>query len=119
MSSALPNRLHDDRPWGWFEQFTHNECSTVKVLHIDPGEELSLQYHHHRSEFWYVVAGTGTITIGEESVEAAKGAEFFIPTGTQHRAAGADPDGITIVEIALGDFDEGDIVRTQDKYGRT
>lgn len=38
----------EERPWGNFERFTHNEISTVKILTVNPNEELSLQYHHNR-----------------------------------------------------------------------
>lgn len=114
----LPNRIHDERPWGSFEQFTLNEQTTVKTLTIAPGEAFSLQTHDHREEYWYVLSGTGTIEIGEQTFESKAGDEFYVPHEVTHRITGG-PDGIHILEIAFGAFDEEDITRIEDKYGRT
>jgi len=105
------------RPWGKFERFTQNEVSTVKIITVNPHEELSLQYHHKRSEFWKVLSGKPMITLGDKVVEAHEGDEFFRAVEQKHRIqAGADT--VTILEIALGEFDEKDIVRLEDNYGR-
>jgi mannose-6-phosphate isomerase len=39
-----------EKPWGSYEQYTHNLPSTVKILTVAPGGILSRQYHHHRDE---------------------------------------------------------------------
>lgn len=113
----LPNRLHDERPWGGFEQFTQNEDSTVKILTIRAGQQFSLQTHEHRDEFWYIIAGDGVLTAGDEHTEAHAGMEFWIPRGVQHRAHASGTD-LKILEISFGHFDEDDIVRLADDYGR-
>ncbi len=82
----LPRYEKDVRPWGQFERFTLNEKSTVKIITVNAGEEFSLQTHAERDEFWRVIGGYGTVTIGEEQHEATPGDEFFIPRGTKHRA---------------------------------
>lgn len=117
MSTFLTHRDHEDRPWGSFDRFTKNESSTIKLIRVNPLQEFSLQYHEHRGEFWHVVAGSGTATDGETVREVKEGDEIEIPVGTLHRLS-AGPQGITILEIALGDFDEGDIVRVADDFGR-
>lgn len=114
---GLPNYVKDIRPWGEFERFTLNEKSTVKIITVRPHETLSLQTHHAREEFWHVLAGAGTIVHGEEEVHAKSGDEFLIAHGEKHRAEGG-PEGLVLLEIAFGEFDEGDIVRLEDKYGR-
>jgi mannose-6-phosphate isomerase-like protein (cupin superfamily) len=114
----LPNFEKDVRPWGQFERFTLNENSTVKIITVSAGEEFSLQTHANRDEFWRIVSGDGTLTIGEENHEASVGDEFFIPKGTAHRAQGG-PEGLVFLEIAFGEFDESDIVRLEDDYGRS
>lgn len=106
----------ENRPWGYFTQFTKNTPSTVKIISVNAGESLSLQYHQHRAEFWKVLSGAGEITLGEEVIVAKKGDEFFVPVGTLHRIS-AKTD-IEILEIALGEFDEADIIRTEDRYNR-
>ncbi|MFA6274336.1 MAG: phosphomannose isomerase type II C-terminal cupin domain [Candidatus Paceibacterota bacterium] len=107
-----------ERPWGNFRQFTQNENSTVKILTIKPNEILSLQTHSKRSEFWHVISGDGMIQIGDEKINVKVGDELEIEIGQKHRMAGG-PNGMQLLEIAIGDFDEyGDIVHLEDKYGR-
>lgn len=108
----------EKRPWGNFERFTHNEISTVKILTVNPNEELSLQYHHNREEFWKIIEGTGNFTIGDTTKIGQKGDEFFIPKETLHQIKTSDAS-VTIIEIAFGNFDEDDIVRLSDKYHRS
>jgi mannose-1-phosphate guanylyltransferase/mannose-1-phosphate guanylyltransferase/mannose-6-phosphate isomerase len=113
----LPNRAHEDRPWGSFDRFTLNELSTVKLLTLSAGQRLSLQTHAKRGEFWYVISGSGTATIGDTELPAKAGSEFEIPPGTPHRLA-AGSEGLSWLEIALGTFDEHDEVRLADDYRR-
>ncbi len=107
----------DARPWGGYERFTLNEPSTVKIIAVRPGEAFSLQTHEHRGEFWRILAGSGRVTLGSETHEAAPGAQFFCPAGRAHRME-AGPEGVEFLEIAFGDFDERDITRIEDRYGR-
>ena len=107
----------EQRPWGNFVQYTHNENSTVKIITVEKGEELSLQSHASREEFWKVLGGNPTITIGIETQGAIPGDEFYVSKDTLHRIA-APKDQVTILEISFGNFDENDITRVQDKYGR-
>ncbi|MDD5083420.1 MAG: phosphomannose isomerase type II C-terminal cupin domain [Candidatus Moranbacteria bacterium] len=108
---------NDERPWGSFRQFTDNEATTVKILSVGAGHRLSLQLHRKRSEFWRVLSGHPSITIGETTIQAKQGDEFFVPAQTIHRI-GAPDDSAEVLEIAFGDFDENDIVRLDDAYGR-
>lgn len=107
----------EERPWGRFEQFTHNQPSTVKIITVRPNEELSLQYHKNRDEFWRIIGGSGQVVIGEEVLEAKTGDEFLVPRGTKHRMI-TGSEQMRVLEIALGEFDEDDIVRLEDKYKR-
>ena len=106
-----------ERPWGNFRQFTHNENSTVKIITVKSNEELSLQSHKHRSEFWHVITGDGIAIIGETEKNITVGDECEIAIGEKHRLE-AGPNGIQVLEIAIGDFDEEDIIHYEDKYGR-
>ena len=107
----------EQRPWGKFEQFCKNETVSVKILQVNPNEELSLQYHHNRDEFWRVLEGSADILIGTKRKTANKGDEFFIPRETNHQII-AKTSVIIILEISFGNFDESDIVRLSDKYHR-
>ena len=106
------------RPWGSFIEFTKNELSTVKILIVNPGEELSLQYHKNREEFWHVLFGTPTIIIGNKEFTAQSGDEFIVKKGETHRIR-AKYTEVRILEISFGRFSEDDIVRIEDTYGRT
>ncbi len=83
--TLLAYRGHDDRPWGFFDQFTHNEASTVKIIVVAPGKRLSLQTHAHRAEFWHIISGAGIATVDTQEHTAVAGDEFEVPAGTKHR----------------------------------
>jgi len=107
----------EKRPWGLFRRFTNNAPSTVKIISVNPNEQLSLQSHNKRSEFWKVISGDGIFEIDGRKYIVEKGIEKEIKIGSKHRMQ-AGSDGMEVLEIALGDFDESDIVRYEDKYGR-
>ena len=112
-----PKPYHEGRPWGNFTKFTENTPSTVKILTINPGENFSLQFHHDRDEFWYVISGEGQAEIGDQIINIKTNDELFAPRGTNHRIkAGSLP--VVILEISFGQFSESDITRIDDKYGR-
>lgn len=106
----------EKRPWGSFTQFTKNDPATVKIISVKAGASLSLQYHHHRAEFWHVLSGTGKVIVDKKTYVAKLGKEFTVPPETLHRIIATTP--LTILEIATGDFKETDIVRVSDEYGR-
>lgn len=107
----------DIRPWGEEEIFTMNEKTTVKILTINPAERFSLQYHNRRKEFWKIIEGEAIIQIGEKSIDSMVGDEYEVGIGVKHRATGKGKPA-KILEISFGDFDEKDIVRLEDDYGR-
>jgi mannose-6-phosphate isomerase-like protein (cupin superfamily) len=107
----------DERPWGLYERFTLNEPSTVKIITVNPHEAFSLQTHAHREEFWHIISGTGKVTVGDETKEAGPGSNFFIRTNTPHRLEANDAPCV-FLEVAYGEFNEHDITRLADKYGR-
>jgi mannose-1-phosphate guanylyltransferase/mannose-1-phosphate guanylyltransferase/mannose-6-phosphate isomerase len=113
----LTNYYKEERPWGDFERFTLNEPTTVKIITVKAGEAFSLQTHEHRDEFWRILRGSGTAHIGDAEHEAREGDSFFSPRHAEHRMTGG-PEGVTFLEIAFGSFDEDDITRLADKYGR-
>lgn len=112
-----PKPFTEERPWGGFREFVKNGQATVKILFIKKGETFSLQKHSHRSEFWRVLSGDPEVTIGEKVVTAKPGDEFEIPLETNHRI-NARTNDVEVLEISMGEFDENDIVRIEDKYGR-
>ena len=114
----LPHYEKQNRPWGSFERFTLNEPSTVKVVSINAGEVISLQTHARRDEFWKILSGSGTVTNNSTRLLAHSGGAFWNERGAKHRIE-AGPEGLQFLEIAFGEFDEQDIKRLEDRYGRS
>ena len=107
-----------EKPWGRFEQYTHNAPSTVKVITVEPGGRLSRQYHHGRDELWVVLDPGIRVEVGEEIVDPEPEEKVYIPRGTAHRLSCVGENPARILEVSFGVFDEDDIVRTEDVYGR-
>ncbi len=113
----LKNFEHDERPWGYFDRFTLNEKTTVKLLFIKPHQKISTQYHNNRDEFCRVIKGTATIQLGDEKRKIKEGDEYWVPRKTVHTAIAGDEE-FEWLEVAYGEFDEEDVVRLEDKYNR-
>lgn len=113
-----PASVQVDKPWGRFEQYTHNLPCTVKIITVVPGGTLSRQYHEGRDELWVVLDSGARIELGEDVLEPESGEEFFIPRQTVHRLSTVGKEPVRILEISFGEFNEEDIVRLEDVYGR-
>jgi mannose-1-phosphate guanylyltransferase/mannose-6-phosphate isomerase len=109
--------VRDERPWGNFERFTHNETSTVKIIEVAAGQRLSLQRHQHRDELWVALDPGLVFEIDGERMEPSVGDRVLIHAGQTHRLASSGPVA-RILEVAFGHFDEDDIERLDDAYGR-
>lgn len=109
------------RPWGEYYGWDRGKKWNLKTVYIKPRKRLSLQYHHHRSEFWMLVEGDATATIQRKGklakrVPLKKGELTYVDKKVIHRLE--SKRGARIVEIAFGNSDEKDIVRIEDDYGR-
>lgn len=106
------------KPWGRFAQYTHNEKTTVKIIEVKPSGVLSLQSHRKRKEFWVILEGSPIVTVGNAGMKLKKGDEVSIRKGEKHRIANYSKNPVRFLEISFGNFDEKDIKRYEDKYGR-
>ena len=114
---ALKKRpLVDHRPWGKFEEYTHNEKTTVKIITVKKGGILSLQSHRKRKELWVALDKGLTAFVGRKRKKLRPGEMIIIPKGAKHRIMSAR--NARFLEISFGNFDEGDIKRFEDVYGR-
>ncbi len=109
----------ESRPWGKFRSFPYKQARSIKIITVNPGETLSLQYHRHRSEFWVVLDKGLETTVGKRVWQPEQDEEIFIPRKSPHRLRCHGPKQARIMEIWVGDSDESDIVRLEDEYGRT
>ena len=107
------------RPWGSYTILEDENDCKVKRLTVKPGQVLSLQLHHRRSEHWTVVYGTAKVRVGDKEFLLNRNESCYIPVETLHRLENPTDADIHLIEVQCGDyFGEDDIVRLEDKYGR-
>ena len=107
------------RPWGCYEDIDQGERFRVKRIVVDPGQKLSLQWHHHRAEHWIVVCGTAKVTRGEETVLLTENQSIYIELGQVHRLENPGKVPLKLIEVQTGAYlGEDDIVRVEDAYQR-
>lgn len=95
------------------------ETFQVKKLVIQPGMRLSLQSHQFRSEHWFIVSGSGIALVdGYEKIVGA-GDSVDISRGLKHRITCTSEEQLVFIEVQTGSsFDESDITRFDDDFGR-
>lgn len=107
------------RPWGKYDSIDHSSRYQVKRITVKPGEKLSIQMHHHRSEHWIVVSGTAKIHKGKESFLLTENQSTYIPLGEIHALENPGKLPLELIEVQSGSYlGEDDIVRFEDIYGR-
>jgi len=115
-------RLHKTvaRPWGAYTVLQEGPNFKIKRIEVKPGAALSLQMHHRRSEHWVVVRGTARVTRDDEMFDLEHNESTYIPIGTRHRLENPTDGPLVMIEVQCGDYvGEDDIVRFDDRYGRT
>jgi len=107
------------RPWGHYLSVVEDNRWQVKLIQVKPGEKLSLQMHHHRSEHWVVVSGTAKVEVDNQIKILSENESIYIPLGSKHRLSNPGKINLTLIEVQSGSYvGEDDIVRFEDKYGR-
>jgi len=107
------------RPWGSFSILEDAEDCKVKRLVVKPGQVLSLQKHHKRSEHWTVVQGVAKVRLGDREFLLKANESTYIPVETLHRLENPGTEDVHLIEVQTGSyFGEDDIVRYEDIYGR-
>jgi len=108
-----------EKPWGYELIWANTDRYVGKILHINAGESLSLQYHERKDETIFVLSGVMRFQVGAsedalEDVDLKEGESFHVVPGTRHRMiAVTDCD---LLEASTPDLD--DVVRLEDRYGR-
>lgn len=116
--------MKTNKPWGFYEDLLRTDTEVVKILSVNPGGSLSLQYHNYREERWVVLSGIGRLYNGEteyiysNSTKALKRGDYIsIEQGILHsidvNSRAKEP--LVLVEIQLGHCNEKDIIRIRDK----
>ena len=108
------------RPWGNYTSVVEDNRWQVKLIQVKPGEKLSLQMHHHRSEHWIVVSGTARVEVDNRVEILSENQSVYIPLGSKHRLSNPGKISLTLIEVQSGSYvGEDDIVRFEDIYGRS
>ena len=109
-----------ERPWGSYLVLDESSSYKIKRIEVLPGQRLSLQKHHHRSEHWIVVSGTALATCGDLQQVVNVNESTFIPIGQNHRLENPGKILLVIIEVQSGEYlGEDDIVRFDDDYDRS
>ena len=108
-----------DKPWGYELRWALTDRYVGKILHVNKGEALSLQYHDHKDEYQYLVKGSVEIELGFRDGELTRhrmdaGDTLHITPGTRHRITALEDTDI--FEVSTPEID--DVVRLEDRYGR-
>ena len=107
------------RPWGNYTSVVEDNRWQVKLIQVKPGEKLSLQMHHHRSEHWIVVSGTARVEVDNRVEILSENQSVYIPLGSKHRLSNPGKIFLSLIEVQSGSYvGEDDIVRFEDEYGR-
>ncbi len=108
-----------EKPWGFEIWFAVTDRYAGKILHINQGEELSLQYHDRKDESIMVLAGELELELG--SGVSQMHTHLLGPGGCQritphliHRMRARTT--VEICEVSTPELD--DVVRIADRYGR-
>ena len=108
------------KPWGHETIWAQSERYVGKILHINAGHELSVQYHNRKDETVYLLSGEIVYRVQREGddilddTQLKVGESFRITPGTIHQmVALTDCD---VLEVSTAEID--DVVRLSDKYGR-
>ncbi len=108
-----------EKPWGYELHWALTDRYAGKILHVNRGEALSLQYHERKDEYQYVIRGAVDIEIGGPdgaltTRRMAAGDTLHITPGTRHRLTAVEDTDI--FEVSTPEID--DVVRIEDRYGR-
>lgn len=109
-----------EKPWGYELIWAKTGDYVGKMLHINRGHKLSLQYHKIKEETIFVQSGQMNLVFENDRGEMTEillvpGQAYHIPTGRKHRMIAVED--CDIFEVSTPHLD--DVVRLEDGYGRT
>ncbi|HSM13970.1 MAG TPA: cupin domain-containing protein [Thermoanaerobaculia bacterium] len=108
-----------EKPWGHEMIVAQTTAYVGKILHIEPGHALSLQYHERKDETFFVARGEIELQVEEDGALVRRplreGESYHVRPTTRHRMV-AGPVGCDLFEVSTPELD--DVVRLEDRYGR-
>ncbi len=112
-----------EKPWGHEQIFAAVDGKYVgKIIYVNAGQSLSLQYHEHKEETISVISGSADIQYGPVGGELTDrrfepGDTIHLPVRVVHRITAVTDLMFAEASTATGGWRE-DVVRLEDKYGR-
>ena len=106
--------MRTKKPWGYEELIIKTNKYAMKLIHVEAGKRLSLQYHNIKEETMYIINGEGEFTCGPLTLRKIKGAHIHIVPMEIHRVKALSD--LDIMECSTPELD--DVVRLEDDYGR-
>jgi len=107
-----------EKPWGYELHWAKTDRYVGKLIHVNAGHALSLQYHNIKDETIYLHSGRLLFEIDEgvglTKREMLPGERVHITPKTIHRMTAIEDSDI--FEVSTPELD--DVVRLQDRYGR-
>lgn len=104
------------KPWGYEIIWAETEGYVGKLLRINAGHRLSLQYHKVKEETVYVLSGTLYVYDGDGGImKLTPGQSFHVEPGQVHRF-GANESSVEIMEVSTPHLE--DVIRLEDDYKR-
>jgi mannose-6-phosphate isomerase-like protein (cupin superfamily) len=108
-----------EKPWGYELIFAHTDRYVGKILHVNAGQALSLQYHEIKDETLFLTEGEVELVVEEDGNMISRvlrgGESYRISPLTRHRMV-AGANGCDIIEVSTPELD--DVIRLEDRYGR-
>ena len=108
-----------DKPWGYEIRWAITPRYLGKILHVNRGEALSLQYHEQKDETLYLVSGVLDFEIDDDQGQLTRlrlepGDTVHVAPLRRHRMTAVED--CDIYEVSTPEID--DVVRLEDRYGR-
>jgi len=107
-----------EKPWGYELHWAKTDRYVGKLIHVNAGHALSLQYHNRKDETIFLWSGRMLFEIkeGDDLVarEMKVGESVHITPKTVHRMTAIDD--CDIFEVSTPELH--DVVRLEDRYGR-
>ncbi|HEU4926275.1 MAG TPA: hypothetical protein VFT24_04470 [Vicinamibacterales bacterium] len=115
-NETIMNRV--EKPWGFELHWAKTDKYVGKLIHVNAGHALSLQYHNRKDETIFLWSGRMLFEIkeGDQLVkrEMKPGEAVHITPPTVHRMTAIED--CDIFEVSTPELD--DVVRLEDRYGR-
>ena len=111
--------IYEERPWGNYKVLHSEVTFQVKKLIVNQNKRISLQSHKFRAEHWFIVSGKGIVQLDSQEIEVFVGDSSNIPIASKHRISCTSKESLIFIEVQTGiSFDENDIIRYEDDFGR-